>query len=755
MPLNPGTRLGPYEIVSLLGSGGMGDVYRAADVRLDRQVAIKVLPERMAENPEFSARFTREAKAVAALSHPNVLTLFDFGVDNGSWYAVTELLEGETLRTALQRSPLSWRRALEYGIAMAEGLSAAHSKGIIHRDLKPENVFLTADGQIKILDFGLARFEAIVPQPVARGATVTLAPGITGQTGLIMGTLGYMSPEQIRGHKVDASTDIFALGCVLYEMLSRRRAFPDSSLLETLDAMLSRPPADICEMDSSIPIPCGRLVARCLEIRPEARYQSAKDLAFHLREILASPERWKKSEAVASLAVLPFLGERLEGENEYLSDGVTESIINNLTRIAQLRVAARSAVFRYKGKDVDSLAAGRELNVDAVLSGRLIQRGDRLKIQADLMHVVEGTQLWGQNFNVKVDDIFDVEEKIGREISEALRLKLSGKEVAQLGKRYTQNLEAYQCYLRGRFFWNRRSPESLTKAIEHFGQAIERDPNYALAYCGLADSYGMLSMYRYSRPQEVVPRAIGAARKAVEIDSNLAEAHTSLAFWTMNYEWAWTTSDAAFRRAIELNPNYSLAHQWYSASLLCRGRFDEALTEAKIALQLEPLSLPVNAALGWVYHFSRRYDEAIEQYQKTLEIDRDFFLAYHFMAMSYEQKGMYEEAIVACHRAAKLPGGLEVVTGSLVHTYAKSGRADDARQLLQEMIQRRDTSYVPAYDLAIINAGLGERDEAFAWLGEACDERSTWLTYSRLDPRLDDLRGDPRFEALLRRVGLG
>jgi TolB-like protein/Tfp pilus assembly protein PilF len=714
----------------------MGEVYRARDVRLDREVAVKVLPDDLAQDLDFRARFAREARAVAALSHPNILTIHDFGVDNGVPYAVTELLEGETLRAALDRSPIPWRTALEYGVLLAEGLSAAHVKGIVHRDLKPENIFLISGGQLKILDFGLAG----IPR--------------YQDSGMVMGTIGYMSPEQIRGGKVEASTDIFTLGCVLYEMLSGRQAFPQPSLRETLEAILKGPPVDVCDLDRSIPLQVGRLVGRCMETKPEARYHSARDLAFYLRDILASADSRKKSGQVTFLAVLPFACERVAGESEYLSDGLTESIINNLTKLRQLRVTARSVVFRYKGKDVDCLAVARDLNVDAVLTGRVVQRGEHLQIQAELTHVAEATQIWGQRFNRKLADIFEVEEEIGRDIAEALRLELSGQEVEQLGKRYTQSSSAYQCYLQGRYYWKKRSPESLAKGIEHFSQAIERDPNYALAYCGLADSYGMLSMYRYRRPQEVVPQAIGAARKAVELDPNLGEAQASLAFWTMNYEWAWKTSDAAFERAIELNPNYATAHQWYSASLLCRGRFDEALAAAKTALLLEPLSLSVNASLGWVYHFSRRYDEAIEQYRKTIEIDPEFLLAYHFLAMAYEQKGMYEDAIAACQHAAKLPGGMAVLTGGLVHTYAKAGRPDKARAFLEELLRRRETTYVAAYDLAIICAGLGERDQAFAWLSEACNERSTWLTYAGLDPRLDGLRADARFPILLRRVGL-
>lgn len=335
-----------------------------------------------------------------------------------------------------------------------------------------------------------------------------------------------------------------------------------------------------------------------------------------------------------------------------------------------------------------------------------------------------------------------------------MQIKLSGKEEEQLGKRYTRDSEAYQCYLKGRYHWNKRSREGLRTAIEHFSQAIERDPNYALAYCGLADSYGMLSMYRFATPQEVVPQAISAARKALEIDPNLTEAHTSLAFWTMNYEWAWKSSEISFRRALEIDPQNAMAHQWYSANLLCRGRLEEALAEAKLALQLDPRSLSANSSLGWVYHFSRRYDEAIEQYRKTIDLDPNFFLTYHFLAMSYEQKGMYEEAIAACQHVAKQPGGMAVVVGALTHTHAKAGRPDKARQLLEELMRRRQRTYIPAYDLAIIHAGLGEADQMFSWLTEALNERSTWLTYLRLEPRLDPYRSDPRFGALLRQVGL-
>ncbi|MBI3697620.1 MAG: protein kinase [Acidobacteria bacterium] len=561
MPLPAGMRLGPYEILAPIGAGGMGEVYRARDSRLGREVAIKVLPEHLAQDPQALARFEREAKAVAALSHHNILAIHDVGREQGVSYAVTELLEGDTLRSGLDRGPLPWRKAVEIGVAVAEGLSAAHAKGIIHRDLKPGNIFLTSDGRVKVLDFGLARFNppsAAQSEPVAQTAT---------EAGTVMGTPGYMSPEQVRGVPVGPGSDIFSLGCVLYEMVSGRRAFSGKTPVETLSAVLKDHPAELASSGKQIPLELDRLISHCLEKNPEERFQSARDLAFDMKSILggsgvASPPAPGK--ALDSIAVLPFANASREPDAEYLSDGITESIINSLAQIAQLRVMPRSTVFRYKGQEVDPQAVGRELNARMVLTGRVILRGETLVVGMELVDVAQGSQLWGERYNRKLADIFAVEEEIARKISESLRMRLSGEEKKRLAKRFTENTEAYQLYLKGRHYWVKRTPDSMKKGIEYFQQAIEKDPGYALAYAGVADCYSILSTYGAVSPREGWAKAKAAAAAAVALDPELAEGHTSLAFIRGFADWDWVAAEEECRRAIELNPAYWVAPYWYA-----------------------------------------------------------------------------------------------------------------------------------------------------------------------------------------------
>jgi serine/threonine protein kinase len=529
MALLAGTRLGPYEILAPIGAGGMGEVYRARDSRLERDVAIKILPEHLSQNPQALARFVRETKTVAALSHPNLLAIFDTGTENGISYAVTELLDGESLRAGLVRSILPWRKTAEIGAALAEGIAAAHSKGITHRDLKPENIFLTADGRVKVLDFGLARIET--HQTGADAETQT-------EAGTVLGTPGYMSPEQVRGIRAGPASDIFSLGCVMYEMLSGRRAFPGQSAAETMSSILRDTPEDLAASGIEIPPELNRLIARCLEKNPQQRCQAASDLAFHLKALLSGPVP-SASRAIDSIAVLPFTNASRDPDTEYLCDGITESIMNSLARISQLRVTPRSTVFRYKASNADPQAVGRELNVRAVLTGRVMQRSETLIVGTELMDVVAATQLWGERYNRKMADIFEVEEEIARKISESLRMKLTGEEKSRLVKRFTENTEAYQLYLRGRHHWAKRTPDRVRKGSEYFQQAIEKDPSYALAYSGLADCYSILGVYSILPSKEAFAKAKAAAVAAVAFDDELAEGHTSLGFIKAYLDWDW------------------------------------------------------------------------------------------------------------------------------------------------------------------------------------------------------------------------
>ncbi|MGH9671728.1 MAG: protein kinase domain-containing protein, partial [Bryobacteraceae bacterium] len=594
-----------------LGAGGMGEVYRAKDPRLDREVAIKVIPEHLALDPVALSRFEREAKAVAALSHPNILAIHDFGREANVCYAVTELLEGESLRARLVLSSLPWRKAAEIGAAIADGLAAAHAKGIVHRDLKPENIFLLPDGRVKILDFGLARVNPATQ--VADGDNVTVAA--TTDPGIVLGTVGYMSPEQVRGETADAQSDIFSFGCVLYEMVSGRRPFARSSTADSMAAVLKEEPPDLVSSAGNIPSDLERLITRCMQKRAGERFQSAQDLAFALRSIssvsqlsrtpvagpgrfqvavprralmaaipllllaigLAMYLRWSGGGQIDSLAVMPFVNVTGDPNAEYLSDGITEAIISNLSRIPNLEVASRSTVFRYKGKEADPMKAGADLRVRAVLLGRVTMRGDNLAISTELVDTAKSRQIWGEQYNRPVADVLTIQADISREISDKLRLELSGEEKTRMARPQTGNSEAYKLYLQGRFQWNKRTLEGMQLSIDLFRQALARDAGFALAHAGLADAFALLADYNVLPAREVMPRAKTAALQALQIDNSLAEAHASLGWAQLTHDWAWPDAEKELKRAIELNPAYATAHQWYGEYLAMMGRPDESL----------------------------------------------------------------------------------------------------------------------------------------------------------------------------------
>jgi len=761
--LQPGARLGPYQILAPLGAGGMGEVYRARDTRLDREVAVKVLPERLASDAQALARFEREAKAVAALSHPNILTLYDIGSEAGIHYAVTELLEGQTLRQRLGGGAMPASKALGIAAAVAEGLAAAHAKGVIHRDIKPENIFLTGEGRVKILDFGLARREA---ESSPEAETVT-------QPGTVMGTAGYMSPEQVRCEKAEAASDIFSLGCVIYEMVAGTGPFRRQTMAETMAAILN----------SDAPPPAGaseelqRLVARCLEKNAGQRFQSAGDLAFALRRLAPSRRRipvrgaarmaaaaslvlalaaaigwlWWPRRAIDSIAILPFAG--AAGETEYLSDGLTESLINSLSQLPGLRVVPRSTVFRYKGKEMDLQRVRRELNVRAALTGRVAQRGGSLELQVELVDLAADSQLWGRQYAGALTDLMALQEQIAKTVSERLGQRPTAEQEKRLSRRYTENAEAYQLYLRGRYYWNRRTAERLQRAVEHFQQAIEKDPGYALAWAGLADCYGVYGFYSVLSPREALPRGRQAAEQALRIDDTLAEPHASLA-WIQLQQWDWSGAGREFQRAVQLNPNYATARVWYGVYLHTMGQLETARTQLQRALELEPLSLIINTLLGWSFCFSRQYDEGIGQLRRTIEIDPSFPRAHWDLGIAYEQKGRYAEAIEEFRTGLKLSGEVGVWLGALGHAYSVAGRGGEARKALAELREVSRRQYVPPFEVALIYAGLGDREGAFEWLERAYEDRSTWLCWLKFDPRFDGLRDDPRYRDLLRRMSL-
>ena len=783
MPLVPGTRLGPYEIVAPLGAGGMGEVYRARDPRLGREVAVKVLPEHMARDPQAMERFKREARVIAALSHSNILALYDVGNEDGVFYTVTELLEGETLRGRMGHTPMPWRKVAETGVAIAEGLAAAHGKGIIHRDLKPENIFLTSDGQVKILDFGLARWSP-ADSADAGGGSMRTSPGT------IMGTAAYMSPEQVRGERADAPSDLFSLGCVLYEMASARRPFARETPAETMAAILKEEPAPLGGQAPGVPVELARLVHRSMEKGASQRIQSARDLAFSLKDILAmgsdtaavvaAPPRVARTTRLAwiaaavlvlaaagyagwrllrpapfdSVAVLPFVNVGADPNVEYLSDGIAENLINKLSQLGRIRVVPRSTAFRYKGKDLDLRKVRQDLSVRAALTGRVTQRGDDLNIQAELVDLEADSQLWGRQYSRKLSEIQQVEEEITHAVTARLGVSATGEDQKRLRKQYTPNTEAYQLYLKGRYYWNRRTGETVQRAIGYFQQTIEKDPGYALGWAGLADGYTILPAYIVSSPRDSYPRAIAAAKKALEIDETLAEPHAALAHCLAFYDWDWTGAENAFRRAIELNPKYATAHHWYSLLLQTTGRLEEALKEIQRAAELEPLSLIINTEVGRNYYLLRRHEDAISQLRKILELDPRFFRALLYLGWAYEAKGMYKEAIVQFRLALEQSPGNSQVVAAMGRTQALAGQPGEARKALASLDADSRVRYVEPVDRALVHLGLGEKERAFEWLDRALEQRTSWLRILKVDPRLDPLRSDPRFQALLKRMKL-
>ncbi len=782
MSLAPGDRLGPYEILAPIGAGGMGEVYRARDSRLGREVAIKVLPEHLANNAQALARFEREAKTVAALSHPNILVLFDVGAHEGIHYAVTELLEGETLRDRFSRSPISWRKTVELGVALADGLAAAHGKDIVHRDVKPGNIFLTADGQVKILDFGLARFQ---PQISSQDETLTMDET---QPGTVMGTVGYMSPEQVRGETAGPPSDIFSLGCVLYEALTGRQPFTGKSAADTMAAILKEDPPAIADTGKQAPVELERVIDRCLAKNPAQRFHSAHDLAFALRGLLGTagekPEAaaeprasrlrmtlaiaaavvilagaglfyWRshRAQSIDSLAVLPFANMSGNSDTDYLSDGITESLMDSLSELPNLKVMSRSAVSRYKGKEPDVPSVGRDLGVRAVLTGRITQRGENLIVSAELVDVSDNSRLWGEQYNRKLADALAVQNDIAHQIVDKLRLRLSSTQAAHMTTRQTANPEAYQLYLKGHYFAAQFSPEGLDKGMNYFRQAITLDPNYALAYDGMSYYYELVEEILMPA-SEAMPKAEEAARKALELDDSLVDTHVQMASNYTMYDFDWAAAEREFQRALGLNPNSAPAHEYHGWYLISQGRSDQAIQEGRRAVELDPLSAEIHSNLGWELYFARRYDQAALEFQKGLEVDPNYWWGYYLLGQAYAQQGRLDDARAEERKAAEIFG---IVSWPLVETArdnALAGKLPEARQALRDLLASTQRMRISPYTIATVYAALGDKDQAFAQLEQAYAQRSFFLDFLKVDPELDSLRSDPRFQDLLARMNL-
>ena len=805
MPLHEGARLGPYAVLGQIGAGGMGEVYRARDTRLGREVAVKVLQGRLAADPESLDRFGREARAVAALSHPNILAIHDFGTEGDIAYAVTELLQGETLRARLEKETLAWRKAVEIGAAVVEGLASAHANGIVHRDLKPENIFLTSDGQTKILDFGLVRLE---PHVTAADATSAQTAGLT-EPGAVLGTPSYMSPEQVRGLPVDARTDIFSFGSVLYEMVTGGKAFRGRASADVLSSVLRDQPPDAVDSGRGIPIALARLITRCLEKSPNERFQSARDLTFALREIAAAPSMASSTTVSASaatlaapagrrprataagvavacaavLVVLAFvldlggLRQRITGAapsirslavlplrdlssetQESFADGMTEELISNLARFGAIQITSRTSAMSYKGTKKRIPEIARELNVDAIVEGSVTRSAGRVHVTAQLIDAASDKNLWAETYDRELGDVLALESELAQGIARAIRLQLSPHEEARFAKEAVGRRvdpAAHDAYMRGRYFWNKRDKEGFARALVEFQAATDADPLYAAAYAGLADTYNQLGYNNLQAPGDAFPKAKAAATKALELDPGLAEAHASIGYVKMYYDWDFAGAERDFQEAIRLSPNYAPAHQWYAYLSTCLERpMGESVGHAETARRLDPLSPSSYTDLAFVLFYYGKLDEALENVNAALALDPKFPLSYFWLARIYTNEKRFADAQAALEKTEFLSTWTPTMAARGILDAAWN-RPEEARKVLAEFAAMgRAGKYVSPYATAGIHAWLGEKDEALLLLEAAYRERTHWMLWLRRDPRWNPLRDDPRFKDLTKRVGL-
>ena len=796
-----------YRILHKLGAGGMGVVYEAEDLNLGRHVALKFLPQGLARNSDALERFKQEARAASSLNHPNICTIHEIGEAEGDYFIAMELLDGKSLDKHIVQSRFELQEFLDLAIQIADALDAAHAKGIIHRDIKPGNIFVTARDQIKILDFGLAKLAA-ERKLIAEDAGVAATPTVSYLTspGTVLGTVAYMSPEQARGKELDARTDLFSFGAVLYEMATGRGPFEGDTSAVIFEAILNREPASPLQLNPALPRKVEEIICTAMEKECDLRYQSAAEMRAELKRLKRKTESGRAAptsgSAVAaslgrtlqpvliagfgvvllaaillgfnvggswdrlvgrgrptkirSLAVLPLENLSRDPDQEYFADGMTDAVITDLAKIGALRVISRPSVMRYKRTQRSVPEIAKDLNVDAIVEGSIERSGDRVRITAQLIRAATEQHLWAEAYDRDLHDVLRVQEEIARSIAQEVQVQLTPQETALLTKGRPVDPDAYELYLKGRYFWNKRTQESTDRAINLFHQAIGKDAGYASAYSGLADCY-ILSGISFDvgtlSPAQAFPLAKAAAERAIRLDDTLAEGHNSLAYARLLYDWDWPGSEAEFKRALALNPGYANAHHWYAHLLMASGRGEEALAESKRALNLDQLNPAMNVHLGWHYIYARRYDLALAQLRKALELDPSHSLGNWYLGWVYEQQGKYADALQAMHRAQDHLKGNTALVADIGHVYAISGDKPAALRVLEQLNESSRRTYVSPFEVALIYVALGKKNEALQWLEKAYTDRSDLLIYLNVDPRLDSIRSEPRFIDLARRVG--
>lgn len=817
-----GSEFGHYRIVSKIGAGGMGEIYLAQDIKLDRKVALKILPPEFAEDKDRMSRFVREAKSASALNHPNIITIHEIGESDGTHFIATEFIDGKTLTEYAKSNSHNYKSVLEIAIQVASALDEAHHAGIVHRDIKPDNVMIRPNGLVKILDFGIAKLtekqNAAIESEDATAIQAKTTPG------MIIGTANYMSPEQAKGKDVDARTDIFSFGVVLYEMLAGHLPFEGETAMESISSIIKDEPKPLTS--SGISPEIKRIIGKTLRKNADERYQTTKELLADLKDAKQELEFQDKLErtiqphddeqktqmlkAVAtvdessqtttnenrndsitikksgigkaiigicavllisaiglgywfyskssvkqieSIAVMPFVNDSGNADVEYLSDGMTETLIKSLSQIPNLNVKPRSSVFRYKGKDTDLQTIAKELNVQAILNGRVVQRGEQLTLSLELVDVSKDSVIWTESYNRRQSDLVSLQSEIARDVSANLKARLSGADEQKVAKTGTTDPEAYQAYLKGRYYWNRRTAENLNKALEQFKIAADRDPNYALAFVGLADCYVVLNEYAGIPTSETLPKARSFAERALSLDASLAEPHAALG--QINEQlWQWAEAEKEYKRAIELNPNYPTAYHWYSICLKSKGRYDEAAAMLKRAKELDPLSSIIAVNVTRMHQLQNNHQASIENSLKIIELDPNFAPAHQYLALSYLKLGSRREAVTASEKAVELANRSGITLGSLGYVYAATGKRAEAIAIIKEMEEKYAQKEAIGQYIAFVYAGLSDKDKAFEWLEKDFQNRDGKLAESRWEVELESLRDDARFKDLLKRMNL-